>query len=229
MDCQMDRNLIRKLVRMRPEEGGTLCSIIHHQGSVPRKDYPMMLVTRDGESVGTVGGGKLEHGPEKSDVRLTNFVDIRKHHAVLYLIGHGRVGHDGTDVAREHKGRIVEVKVELFDTDMIAGTENLSAPGVPDGEREVTEQMRGTVFTPTSIGRQHNIAVGYRARVAPPGVQFSDKLYPVIKPHIQGQHIALVAERSLAGCRIKAAFRGVKESVLSDGERAVVNSTSRIG
>ncbi|MBL7025975.1 MAG: XdhC family protein [Candidatus Marinimicrobia bacterium] len=37
-----------------------LCSVVQWQGSVPRKDYPMMLVLDDGTLLGTIGGGSME-------------------------------------------------------------------------------------------------------------------------------------------------------------------------
>lgn len=37
-----------------------LCSVVSWKGSVPRKDYPMMLVMEDGTIVGTIGGGSME-------------------------------------------------------------------------------------------------------------------------------------------------------------------------
>ena len=37
-----------------------LCSVVEWKGSVPRKDYPMMLVLDDGTLYGTIGGGSME-------------------------------------------------------------------------------------------------------------------------------------------------------------------------
>ncbi|MBT3253723.1 MAG: XdhC family protein [Candidatus Marinimicrobia bacterium] len=37
-----------------------LCSVVQWKGSVPRKDYPMMLVLDDGTLLGTIGGGSME-------------------------------------------------------------------------------------------------------------------------------------------------------------------------
>lgn len=37
-----------------------LCSVVQWKGSVPRKDYPMMLVLEDGSILGTIGGGSME-------------------------------------------------------------------------------------------------------------------------------------------------------------------------
>lgn len=37
-----------------------LCSVVEWKGSVPRKDYPMMLVLDDGQIRGTIGGGSME-------------------------------------------------------------------------------------------------------------------------------------------------------------------------
>ena len=37
-----------------------LCSVVAWKGSVPRKDYPMMVVLEDGRLLGTIGGGSME-------------------------------------------------------------------------------------------------------------------------------------------------------------------------
>jgi len=37
-----------------------LCSVVEWKGSVPRKDYPMMLVLDNGQIRGTIGGGSME-------------------------------------------------------------------------------------------------------------------------------------------------------------------------
>ncbi len=37
-----------------------LCSVIQWKGSIPRKDYPLMLVLEDGSLIGTIGGGSME-------------------------------------------------------------------------------------------------------------------------------------------------------------------------
>lgn len=41
-------------------EQAMLCSVVSWKGSVPRKDYPMMLVMEDGTILGTIGGGSME-------------------------------------------------------------------------------------------------------------------------------------------------------------------------
>ena len=47
---------------VRPPEGpGVLCTIVKKSGSAPRGVGTWMLVRPDGQSVGTVGGGAVEH------------------------------------------------------------------------------------------------------------------------------------------------------------------------
>jgi len=41
-------------------EPAILCSVVEWKGSVPRKDYPLMLVLPDGSIRGTIGGGSME-------------------------------------------------------------------------------------------------------------------------------------------------------------------------
>ncbi len=55
----MERTLIRALAEHECSRKAVLCSQVWREGSVPRKDYPMMLVSR-GRIVGTVGGGPVE-------------------------------------------------------------------------------------------------------------------------------------------------------------------------
>ncbi len=38
-----------------------ICTLLDWKGSVPRKDYPLMLVLENGKSIGTIGGGVMEH------------------------------------------------------------------------------------------------------------------------------------------------------------------------
>ncbi len=42
------------------DQQAVLCSVIKWKGSVPRKDYPLMLVLDDGSILGTIGGGSME-------------------------------------------------------------------------------------------------------------------------------------------------------------------------
>jgi xanthine dehydrogenase accessory factor len=50
-----------------------LCYQVDFKGSVPRKDYPMMLVQKNGDIHGTIGGGKLEYDViEKSKLAISN-------------------------------------------------------------------------------------------------------------------------------------------------------------
>lgn len=37
-----------------------LCSVVQWKGSIPRKDYPLMLVLENGSLLGTIGGGSME-------------------------------------------------------------------------------------------------------------------------------------------------------------------------
>ncbi len=56
--------MINSLLKQWKARGGKhkamLCSVVAWKGSVPRKDYPMMLVLDDGTLLGTIGGGSME-------------------------------------------------------------------------------------------------------------------------------------------------------------------------
>lgn len=57
----MEKDLYRYLIEFDFSQKAVLCSQLEHKGSVPRKDYPCMLVPENGRPVGTVGGGRVEH------------------------------------------------------------------------------------------------------------------------------------------------------------------------
>jgi xanthine dehydrogenase accessory factor len=57
----MEKDVLAALAQHDNSRKAALCSLVQWKGSVPRKDYPWMLVTEDGSMIGTIGGGKLEY------------------------------------------------------------------------------------------------------------------------------------------------------------------------
>lgn len=57
----MEISTLHKIIEFDPSNKAALCTQIGWKGSVPRKDYPMMMVDLKGKIIGTVGGGALEH------------------------------------------------------------------------------------------------------------------------------------------------------------------------
>ncbi len=57
----MEIRTLRKITNFDISRKAVLCTQVEWHGSVPRKDYPMMLVDEMGEIIGTIGGGALEH------------------------------------------------------------------------------------------------------------------------------------------------------------------------
>lgn len=57
----MEKSFYRTLINFDFTQKATLCSLIQWKGSVPRKDYPLMLVLENGDTFGTIGGGNVEH------------------------------------------------------------------------------------------------------------------------------------------------------------------------
>jgi xanthine dehydrogenase accessory factor len=57
----MEKYIYQALIDFDFSQKAVLCSQLDHQGSVPRKDFPVMLVLENSRSIGTVGGGILEH------------------------------------------------------------------------------------------------------------------------------------------------------------------------
>ena len=56
----MEKRFYQRLVEYDFSEPCALCTVMEWKGSVPRKDYPMMLVCKSGKIVGTIGGGTME-------------------------------------------------------------------------------------------------------------------------------------------------------------------------
>jgi len=56
----MIKSLLNQWKSRGNESRAMLCSVVQWKGSVPRKDYPMMLVLDDGTLLGTIGGGSME-------------------------------------------------------------------------------------------------------------------------------------------------------------------------
>ena len=57
----MEKQIYNALVNFDFSQSAVLCSLVDWKGSVPRRDYPVMLVLEDGTAIGTVGGGGMEH------------------------------------------------------------------------------------------------------------------------------------------------------------------------
>jgi len=56
----MERQVYQALIEYNFSRPAALCSILNWKGSVPRKDYPLMLVQANGYIRGTIGGGNME-------------------------------------------------------------------------------------------------------------------------------------------------------------------------
>ncbi|MCJ7801893.1 MAG: XdhC/CoxI family protein [Candidatus Marinimicrobia bacterium] len=57
----MEIRTLEKIANFDSGRKAVLCTQVEWSGSVPRKDYPMMLVEENGEIIGTIGGGASEH------------------------------------------------------------------------------------------------------------------------------------------------------------------------
>jgi len=97
--------LLQQWSRKRAQKA-VLCSVIEWKGSVPRKDYPMMLVLEDGSILGTIGGGSMELKVTKAATDL-----IGKSHSHLF-----NFDMTGTDVHADVGlcGGTLKVLVEPF-------------------------------------------------------------------------------------------------------------------
>jgi len=69
----MEKRFYQQLLDFDFSEPSALCTVLEWKGSVPRKDYPMMLVCKSGKTIGTIGGGTMEkEAIEKALVSLEN-------------------------------------------------------------------------------------------------------------------------------------------------------------
>ena len=57
----MEIRTLEKIINSDISKKAALCTQVEWRGSVPRKDYPMMLVDNSKNIIGTIGGGELEH------------------------------------------------------------------------------------------------------------------------------------------------------------------------
>jgi len=57
----MEFRTLQKIIDFDSSKNAALCTQIEWRGSVPRKDYPVMLVDSSCNIIGTIGGGALEH------------------------------------------------------------------------------------------------------------------------------------------------------------------------
>ena len=57
----MEIRTLEKIINFDILNDAALCTQVKWSGSVPRKDYPMMLVDSSKNIIGTIGGGELEH------------------------------------------------------------------------------------------------------------------------------------------------------------------------
>jgi len=57
----MELKTLKKIMEFNCSKSAALCTQIDWSGSVPRKDYPVMLVDEENNIIGTIGGGALEN------------------------------------------------------------------------------------------------------------------------------------------------------------------------
>ncbi len=70
----MEKEIYKAIINYDINTPAVLCSLIQWTGSVPRKDYPLMLVSSDESIIGTIGGGRMEYDviEKAKELILTN-------------------------------------------------------------------------------------------------------------------------------------------------------------
>ena len=102
----MEKHIYKILTAYDFTQPAALCSVVDSKGSVPRKDYPFMLVLADKKTIGTVGGGQLEHrvGQQARNVLQTGEPQLL----------HFEMTGDEPDAAGGLCGGTASVLVEIF-------------------------------------------------------------------------------------------------------------------
>lgn len=57
----MEKSILEQIINFNFSTKAAICTQVEWKGSVPRKDYPMMLVDKNRNIIGTIGGGALEN------------------------------------------------------------------------------------------------------------------------------------------------------------------------
>jgi len=57
----MEKSVLDQIIKYDISSKAAICTQVEWRGSVPRKDYPIMIVDNDRKIIGTIGGGALEN------------------------------------------------------------------------------------------------------------------------------------------------------------------------
>src|SRR5947209_6939439 len=101
------------LRRVEAGEPLALCTLVRTRGSTPQKRGAMMLVLRDGRTLGTIGGGCVE---AEVRTRALRFLADRADRLLSFKLDHDLGWDDGLIC-----GGAIEVAVQVIDSALRAG------------------------------------------------------------------------------------------------------------
>ncbi|MBT7790511.1 MAG: XdhC family protein [Calditrichaeota bacterium] len=136
----MEKGLYKDLIEFDFSQNAVLCSQLEWSGSVPRKDYPYMLVLEDGSSRGTIGGGVMEHNVIESAKKILS--------TGTTLFSEFDLGHSDADGEGGICGGRTKILIEPFTPDIQKFWKSLNM--VRSGKDElvlVTEVLEGEKIT----------------------------------------------------------------------------------
>ncbi len=154
----MEKYIYNILVDFDTESPAVLCSLIDWKGSVPRRDYPVMLVADINAIHGTIGGGNLEHKVIKA---ANSVLQSRQSMVQSYdLSGTDTAGSDGIC------GGNVKVLLEPYTASVQSQLKSAYEPQ-SDAKRIIV--MRITGEDPAQVER-YIVATGFSKNNLPAGV-----------------------------------------------------------
>jgi hypothetical protein len=164
------------------------------------------MSAREPLDVGKGGGRRLLVGGEQQKIGDRQ---------VIQPIGNGRVHAHAIQGVAEHQDVVDPGVEERLDPEMVAGAEEALFPGVPDGEREVAEQMIDAALAPDAVGVQDqlHVRVGQRGTATMPR-QRVDQVRPVVDARVgRDPHVPIKAAGLTLPCRfLGGAQQGMAEA-----------------
>lgn len=139
----MEKSFYNTIVHFDFSRPAVLCSLLEWKGSVPRKDYPHMLVFENGDSVGTIGGGSLEHAVMEQARAVLSTGQIRFQRFELL----------NTDVQEDGSlcGGTTRILFEPLDKTLQSALKSLFGPR-PGGQVVITAVQGGITISVTRQG-----------------------------------------------------------------------------
>jgi hypothetical protein len=112
-------------------------------------------------------------------------------------LGHVRRGPDAFDLGREGDEVRAAVEEHVPLAHVVASEQQPPGPAVPDGEREVAEQVIDTGLAPAPVGRHQQAAVGHARQGRSVDRQFGGKRLAIVEPNVGDKDRAVSVRQRL--------------------------------